>query len=377
MAKDYYNILGVSKGASQDEIKKAYRTLAHQHHPDKAGGDEVKFKEINEAYQVLGNQEKRQQYDQYGQTFEQAQRQGGFGGAGFSWEDLARTGGAGGPFGGGFRQQNVEFDFGDLGDIFGDLFGFGRSTGSRRSRRARQGQDIQTEMAVDFREAVFGTDKVVKLYKNVVCPHCAGNGAEPGTKIETCKTCGGSGQVVQVQRTILGSFQSVGVCPECQGEGKRASKKCRQCHGAGRVKDEEIIKVKIPAGMSEGETIRLSGKGEAGQHGASTGDLFITLRVKPDPQFKRDGDNIISEAEISFSQAALGAQVPVSTLDGEVMLKIPAGTQSGRVFRLESKGVPHLRSRGRGDHLMTVNVTTPIHLSRKQKELLEELAKEN
>jgi molecular chaperone DnaJ len=371
MAKDYYDILGVSKNATQDEIKKAYRKLAHQYHPDKAGGNEEKFKEINAAYQVLSKTDKRKQYDQFGSGFEQAGA--GAGAGGFSWEDFSRAGG-GGPFGGGFQQQNVEFDMGDLGDVFGDLFGFGRRGRSQRTRQASPGNDIQTEMNIEFREAVFGAEKVIDLYKNVLCKHCSGNGAEPGTKIETCKTCGGNGQVEQVQRTILGALRSVVVCPDCRGEGKKVSKKCKQCHGEGRVKESERIKVKIPAGISEGETIRLAGKGEAGLKGMTSGDLYITLRVTPDPEFKREGDDIFSETEISFSQAALGDKISVNTLDSEVMLKIPAGTQSGKVFKLKEKGVPHLRTRGRGDHLVTVNVMTPSKLSRKQKQLLEELA---
>lgn len=373
MAKDYYNILGVAKNATQDEIKKAYRKLAHQYHPDKKGGDEAKFKEVNEAYQALGNPEKRKQYDQFGQAFGGAGQPSGFGG-GFSWQDYARASqGGGGPFSGGFRQQNVEFDLGDLGDIFGDLFGFGRSTGSRRVRHSARGNDIETIMTIDFQEAVFGTEKVIDLYKNVTCPHCSGNGAEPGTKIETCGTCGGNGQIEQIQRTILGAFRTVGVCPDCQGEGKKTSTKCKKCRGEGRLKESERIKVKIPAGISDGETIRLSGKGEAGLKGSGTGDLYIILRVRPNPEFKREGDNIISEVEISFSQAALGDKIPIKTLEGEVMLKIPGGTQSGKVFKLNGKGVPHLRSRGRGDHLVTVNVITPSKLSREQKKLFEEL----
>ena len=191
MAKDYYNILGVSKNSSSDEIKKAYRKLAHQYHPDKKGGDEAKFKEINEAYQVLGNAQKKQQYDQYGTTFEDAQRRGGYGG--FSWQDFARS--AGGPFGGGFRTENIEFDFGDLGDIFGDLFGMGGSR-RRRARERKQGNDIESEMEVEFQEAVFGSEKIINLHKNIVCPTCSGSGADPGAKIETCKTCGGNGQVI-------------------------------------------------------------------------------------------------------------------------------------------------------------------------------------
>jgi len=370
MAKDYYNILGVDKSASQDEVKKAYRKLAHQYHPDKKGGDEAKFKEVNEAYQAIGNPEKRKQYDQFGQTFSGAGASQG----GFSWQDFAQSSGAGGPFGGGSRQQNVEFDMGDIGDIFGDLFGFGRSAGSRRAQRAARGNDIESTMTIEFRDAVFGAEKLIDLYKQSTCSHCSGNGAEPGTKIETCKTCGGKGQVEQVQRTILGAMRSVGVCPECRGEGQKASTKCKKCRGEGRVKESEKMKVKIPAGIADGETIRLSGKGEAGIKSSAAGDLFIIIRVKPDPQFNREGDNIISEVDISFSQAALGDKIPINTLDGDVNLKIPSGTQSGKVFSLSGKGVPHLRTRGRGDHLVTINVVTPSRLSKKQKQLLEELS---
>ncbi len=371
MAKDYYNILGVSHDASQDDIKKAFRKLAHQHHPDKKDGNESKFKEINEAYQAIGNPERRKQYDQVGS----AGGPGGPGGmpGGMSWEDMARAQGGGGPFGGGFRQGNVEYDMGDLGDVFGDLFGFGRKSGGRAAS-TQGGADIQTEMTVDFRDAVFGAEKLISLYKGVVCSHCSGNGAEPGTKIETCTTCKGAGQVEQVQRTILGAFRSASVCPDCRGEGKRAEQKCKECKGEGTAKDTEKIKVKIPAGISDGNTIRLTGKGEVGTRASGVGDLFITIRVKPDPKFKRESDEIISETEISFPQAALGTSIPVVTLDGEVSLKVPAGTQSGKVFKLKEKGVPHLRSRGRGDHLVTVNVVTPDKLSRKQKKLLEELS---
>ncbi|MBU0598360.1 molecular chaperone DnaJ [Patescibacteria group bacterium] len=367
MAKDYYNILGVSKNATQDEIKKAFRKLAHQCHPDKKGGDEAKFKEVNEAYQALGNPEKRKQYDQFGQTFGQGARPGGFGG--MNWEDFARASG-----GGGQSQQSANFDFGDLGDMFGDLFGFGRSGGARRTRRSTRGNDIQAEMAIDFREAAFGTEKFIDLYKQNTCSKCSGNGAEPGTKIDICPTCQGSGQVQQVQRTILGSFQSVGICPECHGEGKKATKKCRHCGGDGRIKENEKFKVKIPAGINNGETIRLAYKGEAGARGGQAGDLFITMKVKQDPEFKRDDDNILSEVDVSFSQAALGDKISVNTLDGEIKLKIPSGTQSGKLFKLKEKGVPHLRSRGRGDHLVTVNVITPDNLTKQQKKLFEELA---
>ncbi len=363
--QDLYEILGVTKSATQDEIKKAYRKLAHKYHPDKQGGDEKKFKEINSAYQVIGNEQKRKQYDQFGQNFNQAGGQGG----GMNWEDFAKAqGGAGGPFGGGFNQQNVEFD---MGDIFGDLFGFGKRSGGRRQQT--QGNDIQTEMEVEFREAVFGAEKLVDLYKYKICDRCDGDGAEPGSEVETCKTCHGKGQVDRVQQTILGAFRTAAVCPECGGEGKIITKKCTKCGGEGRVKESEKMKIKIPAGINDGETIRLSGKGEAGEKGTVPGDLFIAMRVNQDPNFNREDDNIISELNISFSQAALGDKIKVNTLDGEVVLKIPSGTQSGKVFKLSGKGVPHLRTRGRGDHLVTINVLTPTKLNRQQKKLLEEL----
>lgn len=371
MSKDLYEILGVAKGASAEEIKKAYRKLAHKYHPDKPDGDEAKFKEINGAYQVLGNAERRQRYDQFGPGYEQ---QAGARGQGFNWEDFARAaGGAGGPFGGS-QGQRVEYDFGDFGDIFGDIFGFGRRSGGRTARPV--GQDIQMDMTVPFREAVFGTETEVSLYKHVVCTHCTGSGAEPGTKVETCQTCGGRGQVARVQQTILGQFQTASICTDCQGEGKRPEKNCSVCHGEGRVKQEDSIRIKVPAGISDGETIRVAGKGEPGLRGGQTGDLYITVRVEPEPKFDRDGDDIHSTVEITFSQAALGAKISVETLDGEVMLKVPAGTQSGKVFKLSEKGVPHLRTRGRGDHLVTVQVVTPTKLTRTQKRLLEELAQE-
>ncbi len=367
MSKDLYEILGVSKDASPDDIKKAYRKLAHQYHPDKPNGDEAKFKEINGAYQVLGNAERRQRYDQYGDQYEQA---AGARGQGFSWEDFARAaGGAGGPFGGG-QGQRVEYDFGDFGDIFGDIFGFGRRSGGRRARTS--GQDIQMDVQVGFRDAVFGTEQELSLYKHIPCEHCQGSGAEPGSKVVTCPTCGGTGQVARVQQTILGQFRTASICPDCHGEGTKPEKKCTVCKAEGRVRSEETIRVKIPAGINDGETIQLSGKGESGVRGGQAGDLYITVRVGTDPLFERDGDNILTTSDVTFSQAALGDKIPITTLDGEVMLKIPAGTQSGKVFKLSEKGVPHLRSRGRGDHLVTVRVVTPTKLSRKQKQLLEE-----
>ncbi len=364
MAKDYYAILGISRSASAEEVKKAFRKKAHEFHPDKSHGDEAKFKEVNEAYQVLSNQEKRQQYDQYGQTFDDARRQGGGPGAG------AGFGGFGG-FGQGGFQGNV--DMGDLGDMFGDLFGFGGGH-SRRSTRQRGGADIQADIQLTFREAAFGVDKQFELLKEVVCDHCKGNGAEPGAKVETCSTCKGQGQVQRVVNSMFGQMAQAVVCPTCDGQGSIPTKKCRVCGGDGRVRRETMIKVSVPAGIDDGERIRLTGQGEAGERGAAAGDLYLRIRVIPDARYERDGANLVSTVHITFSQAALGAKVEVETLDGVVTMKIPSGTQSGKVFRLKDKGIPHLRKRGRGDHLVTVVVDVPTKLSGKRKALLKQLA---
>ena len=357
MSKDYYNILGVNKSASADDIKKAFRKLAHEHHPDKKSGDEAKFKEINEAYQVLSDPQKRSQYDQFGSAFQNGQAGGaqGFGG-GFS------------DFNGGF---NINMD--DLGDMFGgfgDIFGFGG--GGSRSRNQRRGHDIQVALTIDFNEAVFGVEKEIGLKKTVECSKCKGEGREPGTEVTTCKICGGKGRVTKVQRTILGNMQVQMTCEACGGEGKTFKEKCSACRGAGLVQQIVNLKVKIPAGIDNGETIRLSGQGEAAK-GAQNGDLYLKIRVNPDRRFERDGFNIKSRAEISFSQAALGAKIEVATVDGLVDLKIPEGTQSGRVLILRDKGIPHLNGRGRGSHLVEVVVKTPTGLSRKQREALKEL----
>ncbi len=359
MAKDYYKILGVSRDASQEEIKRAFRELAHKYHPDKQGGSAEKFKEINEAYQVLGNPEKRQQYDQFGTTFEQAQSQGGFSG----FEGFRDFSG----FANGF-----DFDFSDLGEMFGfgDIFG-----GGRKKTRVSRGRDIEVEMEINFREAVFGAEKILELHKPSVCENCGGSGNDPKSKIVTCETCGGSGRVQQVQRTFFGSFQAVTTCPICRGEGKKAERECSECRGSGAVRAFKKIKIKIPAGIDNGETIKLSGEGEAGKRGGKPGDLFITFHVKPDKEFRRRGNDILSKVGINFTQAALGDKIEVETLDGKVKLTIPAGTQSGQIFRLKGKGVPSLRGYGRGDHLVEVAVITPTRLTKRQRELLEELSR--
>jgi len=370
MSKDYYNILGVPKDASKDQIKKAFREKAHVYHPDKKGGDEKKFKEINEAYQVLGNDEKRKQYDQFGTTFDQ---QGGFGG-GMNWEDFMRYARQGG----GATYSNVDFgDFGDLGDILGDLFGGGFGFGGSRSRKTQtRGRDLQVSLTLDFKEAVFGIKKTIELHKLVVCEKCQGSGAEPGSKIIECKTCAGQGKVRRVQRTILGNIQTVTTCEDCFGEGRVHEKKCAKCSGQGRIKEKKDLEVKIPAGVDHGTTLKVPGEGEAGLRNAKSGDLYIQLHVKPDPYFTRENDNIITKEEISFSTSALGGEIPVKTIDGEVSLKIPASTPSGKIFILRGKGVPHFQHFGRGDHLVQINIKTPSNLSKRQKQILAELREE-
>jgi len=370
MAKDYYQILGVDKSATPDQIKKAFRAKAHQHHPDKGGGNAEKFKEANEAYQVLGNPEKKKQYDQFGSTFSGGSSQGPFGG-GFNWSDMRGAG-----FGPSAGSGGVNFDFSDLGDIFGDLFGQGARTRGQRGTRSRRGSDIEASLTVDFTEAVFGAEQIIELNKNGVCSVCHGSGAEIGAKTEICPACQGSGQVTITQQTFFGAFRSTAICSKCSGEGKVINQPCKECRGSGTVKSREKIKVKIPAGISDGETIKLSGQGEAGQRGASSGDLYLNIRVRPSLEFERKGDDLYTVKTIAFSQAALGDKVRIKTLEGEVELKIPAGTHSGKQFILKDKGVPHLRSRGRGSLIVEVKVAVPQSLSRSQKKMLEDLARE-
>ena len=373
MAKDYYKILGVKKDASPEEIKRAFRELAQKYHPDKPGGNAEKFKEINEAYQVLSDPEKRKLYDQYGETFEQAQARGGFSGfEGFrdwaAWAEAMREAGQGAKF------DFEDLGFGDLGDLFSDFFSFG---GYRpKTSRKKIGRNIEIEMLIDFREAIFGTEKEISLDKFVVCPKCNGSGSEPSSKFITCPRCKGSGQITQTKSTFFGIIKTVTTCPDCQGEGKVAEKRCSQCHGEGRIRKLQKLKVKIPAGIDDGEVIRLSGQGEAGEKGGRAGDLYIHILVRPDPFFKRSRYDLYSEEEISISQAVLGGKKTIRTIDGLVDLKIPPGTSSGQEFRLSCKGVPHLHSRGRGDHIVKVIIKIPKHLSKKQKDLFEELNKE-
>src|SRR3989344_1650802 len=361
MPKDYYKVLGIDRNASGEEIKKAFRSLAHTHHPDK-GGDPEKFKELNEANQVLSDPEKRQQYDQFGQTFEQAQAGGGFGGS---------------PFG--FGQGGINME--DLGDIFGDLFG-GRARGgpARAGRRSGKGKDIEMDMTLEFREAAFGAERTVELYKTVKCDRCDGSGGEPGSKITTCETCKGAGQVIAAQRTVFGSFQIQQTCPTCAGEGKSPSKRCVRCDGTGLHREKRKVELKIPAGVDDGELLRLSGEGEAGFRGGAAGDLFVRVHVRADPGFNREGTDVRTRAEVGFTTPAPGGTITVPTPDGEAEVSIPAGTQSGALLRLRGKGIPKLcakdlpdRQAGRGDQVIEVIVKTPSKLSRDQKRHLEEI----
>lgn len=364
MSKDYYKILGVDKKANAEEIKKAFRKLAHQYHPDKAGGDEVKFKEINEAYQVLGDEAKRQKYDQFGTDFEQM---GGFGG-GAGWEDFMRA--ARGQSGG------QSFDFGniDLGDLFGDFFGGGRS--SRRTQTAT-GRDLHLQAELTFEEAALGTEKTFEISKQKKCPVCSGSGAAPGSSLKTCKTCNGRGRVRQVQNFLFGQFETEAVCPDCQGRGQIVEKKCSECHGHGTVKGRESLKVKFPAGIDAGETLRLVGQGEAGEFGQPAGDLYIAIKIKTHLEWQRRGYDVFSQIVINYSQLVLGAIINIRTLREEVALKIPEGTSSGQIFRLRGKGIKNLHSNSFGDHLVEVKVKVPKKISRRQKELLENLATED
>ncbi len=354
--RDYYEVLGVKKDASADELKKAFRRAAVEHHPDR-GGDEAKFKELNEAYEVLKDSEKRKRYDQFGHA--------GVGGAA-----------GGSPFGGGFngyggQGQNVNFDFGDLGlgDIFSSFFG-GGAPGGGRPRQAR-GRDVEAGVEIGFEEAVFGTEADLRLQLDDTCEHCKGTTAEPGYELKTCDTCKGSGQVMNVTRTVFGNIQQAGICPKCKGAGKVPEKTCTVCKGKGTQQKKQTIQLKIPAGIDDGAVIRLREHGEAIANGPK-GDLYVNIRVRSHKKFTREGDLILSEEHVDMVSAALGTEIEVGTVDGPVRMKIPAGTQSGSDFKLSSHGVPHLKGGTRGAHIVTIIVDTPTRLSKRQKQLLEE-----
>jgi molecular chaperone DnaJ len=349
MSKDYYKILGVERGASKDEIKKAYRTQAHKHHPDKSGGDEARFKEVNEAYQVLSDETKRAQYDRFGEV-----PSGGM------------PGGDGG-FGGGWSGGDVNFDF---GDIFEGVFGGATRGGGRSTRR---GNDIAVDVELSFHESVFGVERHVTLNKMNACKKCSGSGSEENSGRKKCDKCQGSGTIKQIQRTFLGTFQQLAECDVCRGTGEVPEKPCRDCRGTGVSKSQSEIVLKVPAGIDDGESLRMSGAGEAVAHGVP-GDLYIKVHVHPHKTFRRDGINILMDLDVSFTEAALGGEREVEMLDGKIKVKIPQGIDSHEILRIRGKGVPHGSSRG--DLLIKILVRTPKKLSRKAKELWDELNKE-
>ncbi len=345
--RDYYKVLNVGRTANADEIKKSYRRLARQYHPDvnKEPGAEERFKEINEAYEVLSDSEKRRAYDRFGHA-------GVNGGAGF------------GDFTG----------FGGIGEIFEEFFGFGMGRGQARQRRPRRGADLRYDLSITFEEAVFGCEKEIEVGRLETCPECNGTGAEPGTTPVRCNQCNGTGEVRRVQQSILGSFVNVATCPNCNGEGETIPIVCRRCRGNKLVRTKQTINVKVPAGVSDGNQIRLVGQGNPGEQGGPRGNLYVVLHVEPHPFFRRRRDDILLELGVNVAQAALGDKVTIPTLDGDETISIPAGTQTGKVFRLRGRGVPHLRSNGRGDQLIVVHVVTPTDLTDEQKELFDQLA---
>ncbi len=360
MSKDYYKILGVDKNATAEEIKKAYRKVAHKYHPDKGGGDEKKFKEANEAYQVLGDKQKRAQYDQFGSTG------AGFGGAG-----------AGGGFGGS-QQGGFSWDFSGGGvegfsDIFEDLFGGGAG---RQQKQQNVGADLKTSITIELEDSVFGNSKEINIERMVHCEHCKGKGSEPNTELIKCTTCGGKGTQEKFFKTIFGVMKQQGVCDNCLGEGHIPKEKCKICHGAGIVRKQETFKVKIPVGIDNGEMFKIKGKGDDAARGGESGDLFVTVFVKEHKIFTRDGDNLRMELPISFTQAVFGDKISIETLSGSVKLKIPEGIQSGKVIKISGRGISKRHGFGKGDILVTIKVVTPTKLTRKQKNLLEELKKE-
>lgn len=365
MAKrDFYEILGVSKSASADEIKKAYRKVAMQYHPDRNPGDkaaEEKFKEAAEAYEVLSDADKRAKYDRFGHA--------AFG---------PGTGGGAGAYGGGMNMDDIFSQFGDIfgDDLFGSFFGGGRSRGGGTGRaRGARGSNLRVKIKLNYEEIAKGVTKNIKVKKYVTCTTCGGNGAKDKSSVQTCTTCGGSGQVRKVTNTFLGQMQTVTTCPTCNGEGVTITAKCGSCKGEGRVYGEEMVSIDIPAGVQEGMQLSMSGRGNAGERGGAPGDLIILIEEEPHKELQRDGLNVAYELHLSFTDAVFGTQVEVPTIDGRAKIKIPAGTQSGKIFRLKGKGFPEVNSYSRGDQLIHVNVWTPQNLTPEEKEMLEKLAK--
>ena len=354
--RDYYEVLGVSRGASEDEIKKAYKKMARKYHPDLNPGDktaEEKFKEVNEAYEVLSDADKKARYDQYGPA------------------GVDPNFGAGG-FGGGF---DGSFDFGDLGDIFGSFFGGGFGGGRRTNPNAPQrGESIRMSIAISFEEAAFGCEKAVTVERYETCDTCHGNGCAPGTSPEVCPDCHGTGTVQVRRQTPMGVFATSSPCPKCGGKGRIIHQPCKDCRGSGMVRKKKTIQASIPAGIDNGQTISIRGQGNAGKNGGPAGDLLITITVRPHELFRREGTSVLCEAPITFTQAVLGAELEIPTIDGKVKYTLPEGTQSGTTFRLKGKGIPSINGRGRGDQYVTVYIETPKNLNKEQKEALKKFA---
>lgn len=361
--RDYYEVLGVAKNASDEDIKKAYRKKAIQYHPDKNPGNkeaEEKFKEAAEAYEVLSNHDKRQRYDQFGHAGMEGAAGGGFGGGGFSMDDIFSHFGDifGGHFGGGFG------DFGGFG-------GFGG--GGSRGQRVNRGSDLRVKVKLNLTEVAKGVEKKIKVRKLVACSACHGTGAEGGSSYTTCKTCGGKGSVIRISNTILGRMQTSSVCPDCQGEGKIITNKCTACHGEGVETKEEIISINIPAGVAEGMQLTVSGKGNAARHGGVNGDLLVVIEEEKDPNLVRDENDLIYNLLLSFPTAALGGTVEIPTIEGKVKVKIDPGTQPGKVLRLRGKGLPSVNRYGTGDLLVNISVYVPENLSREEKKIVESM----
>jgi len=360
--KDYYKILGVPRDASQEEIKKAFHRLAHKYHPHK-GGDEKKFKEINEAYQVLSDKEKRAQYDKFGRVFENGGG-GASSGFDFNWDWVGES-----------PDFGFNFGFNDFEDIFGDFFGFGM--GKKTKREIKKGADIKVTVEISLQEASKGKTEEISLSKMITCSRCQGKGAEPGSNIKECFSCRGTGEVQEIKRTLLGSITRWTICPECKGEGTIPEKPCNVCKGEGRIKGKEKIEFFIPAGVDSNQLFKIKGKGNAGRRGGPAGDLYIRVLVKDHPVFERKGDDLYTSVYINFSQAALGDEIEVPTLEGKkILLKIPAGTESGKIFKISGKGIPHFSGYGKGDLYVEVLIKTPKRLTKKQKELLKKLKEE-
>lgn len=358
--KDYYEILGVPKAASKDEIKKAFHKLAHKYHPDKNKGDDAKFKEVNEAYQVLSDEQKRAQYDQFGSAGPNA----GFGGG----QGFDPSGFGGFDFSG--FQNGQGFDMGDLGDIFSDFFGGGARGGAQQNR----GRDISTEITISFADSIFGTVRRILITKVGTCETCQGSGGKAGAKQITCSQCNGKGQIRETRRSMLGSFVTTRMCDACSGSGTVPSESCATCHGAGVKRKEEEIEIRVPAGIDSGEMIRMTGMGEAIRRGTA-GDLYVKINVQQHPMFRRDRQNLLMDMDVKLSEALLGADRIVETLDGSVTVKIPEGIASGTVLRVKERGVPSQRGK-RGDLMIRVTVKIPSKLSKAAKLAVEKLKEE-